>query len=216
MVKICIFDLDGTLLDTLENIGGHMNATLEKYSLAPYAKEDYRYFVGKGSRNLTERALSGRIEYDQDFFDRFFADFGARYAASPDAGVTVYDGILPLFEALRERGVRIAVCTNKPQAAAEGSIRAFFADGVVSDVLGGREGVPLKPAPDAPLSLLEKYGIDKADACFIGDSDVDMLTAKAVGVRGFGALWGFRTAEELTAAGATALLSHPTDLLSYL
>ena len=216
MVKICIFDLDGTLLDTLGNIGGHMNATLEKYSLAPYAKEDYRYFVGNGARVLTERALSGRIKYDKDYFDRFFAEFGARYAAAPDEGVTVYDGILSLFEALRARGVRIAVCTNKPQTAAEGSIRAFFPDGLISDVLGGRDGVPLKPAPDAPLSLLEKYGIDKADACFIGDSDVDMLTAKAVGVRGFGALWGFRTAEELTAAGATALLSTPEDLLSYL
>ena len=216
VVKLCVFDLDGTLLNTLGNIAGHMNRTLEEFSLAPYALEEYRYFVGNGARVLTERALAGRGDFDQDFFDRFYARFSAHYAAAPEAGVTVYEGILPLLDALHARGVRTAVCTNKPQAAAEGSIAEFFPAEAFSDILGGREGVPLKPAPDAVLSLLGKYGVDKSETRFIGDSDVDMLTANAVGVRGMGALWGFRTAEELSAAGAHALLSTPTDLLSYL
>lgn len=207
--------MDGTLLNTLGNIAGHMNRTLAEFSLAPYSLEEYRYFVGNGARSLTERALAGRGDFDADFFARFYARFSAQYAAAPEAGVTVYDGIKPLLDALHARGVRTAVCTNKPEAAAEGSIATFFPEGTFSDVLGGREGVPLKPAPDAVLSLLEKYGIEKSETLFIGDSDVDMLTATAVGVRGFGALWGFRTAEELTAAGAHALLSIPTELLDY-
>lgn len=216
MVKLCVFDLDGTLLNTLGNIAGHMNRTLAEFSLAPYTLEEYRYFVGNGARNLTERALAGRADFDADFFDRFYARFSAYYAAAPEAGVTVYEGIATLLDGLHARGVRTAVCTNKPQLAAEGSIAKFFPAGMFCDVLGGREGVPLKPAPDAVLSLLEKYGVEKSETLFIGDSDVDMLTACAVGVRGMGALWGFRTAEELKAAGAHALLATPTELLDYL
>ena len=216
MVKLCVFDLDGTLLNTLGNIAGHMNRALEEFSLAPYPLEDYRYFVGNGSRNLTERVLSGRLAYDAEFFDRFFARFSAFYAGAPEAGVEIYDGVLPLFAELRARGVRFAVCTNKPQAAAEGSIRHFFAEESISDVLGGREGFALKPAPDGVNSLMEKYGAEKEEVLFIGDSDVDMKTAVAAGVRGLGALWGFRTADELTAAGAHALLSHPLEILNYL
>ena len=136
--------------------------------------------------------------------------------AYPHTDVSVYDGILPLLTALREKGIRVSVCTNKPQAAAEGSIARFFEKGTIDDIVGALDGRSLKPAPDGVLSLLEKYGISPDEAAFIGDSDVDMLTAKAAGVRGYGALWGFRTAEELTAAGATALLSYPTDLMDKL
>ena len=94
------------------------------------------------------------------------------------------------------------------------SVAAFFSEGTFDEVLGAVDCRALKPAPDGVFSILEKYGISPEEAAFIGDSDVDMLTAKAAGVRGFGALWGFRTAEELAAAGATALLSHPTELLN--
>ena len=216
MIKICIFDLDGTLLDTLGNIAGHMNRTLAKYSLAPFPVSDFKYFVGNGARILTERALRARGVYTPEFFEDFFADFAASYAASPDEGVLVYDGISALLDGLTKRGIRAAVCTNKPDAAAKRSIDRFFAEGTFSDVLGARDGFPLKPAPDGVFALLEKYGIKKEEAVFVGDSDVDMQTAVASGLRGFGALWGFRTAKELTDAGAYRLLSAPTELLSYL
>ena len=207
--------MDGTLLNTLENIGGNMNETLEEFSLAPYPMDDYRYFVGNGSRALTERALAGRGKNTPEFFEPFFARFSQTYAAYPDRGVTVYDGILPLLDALKERGILVAVCTNKPQAAAERSMKIFFSPDSYTELLGGRADVPLKPAPDAPLALMEKYGVTREETLFIGDSDVDMKTAVALGVRGLGALWGFRTAEELTEAGAHALVAHPMDVLKY-
>ena len=216
MTKICIFDLDGTLLDTLDNIGGNMNRTLADFDLAPFARDDYRYFVGNGSRILAERALEARGKLTPEFFEEFYPHFMTYYEASPDEGVHVYDGIPALLSALKERGVRVAVCTNKPNAAARGSIARFFPGGTFDDIIGAVDGMPLKPSPHGVLTLLEKHGFSPDEAAFIGDSDVDMMTAKAASVRGFGALWGFRTAEELAAAGATALLSYPTDLLNYI
>ena len=214
MTKICIFDLDGTLINTLANIGGNMNQALGDFGIEPFPLEDYRYFVGNGSRNLTEKALAARGRMTPEFFDEFYPHFFHIYETYPDARVTVYDGIPELLAALKARGIRVAVCTNKPNGAAQTSVAAFFSEGTFDEVLGAVDGRALKPAPDGVFSILEKYGISPEEAAFIGDSDVDMLTAKAAGVRGFGALWGFRTAEELAAAGATALLSHPTELLN--
>lgn len=216
MTQICIFDLDGTLLNTLGNIGGNMNRALVDFGLAPFEIDEYRYFVGNGSRSLTERVLAARGKLTPEFFEEFYPHFFKIYSDAPDAGVSVYDGIPALLDALKKRGVRIAVCTNKPSVAAAGSIARFFAEGTFDEVVGAVDGKALKPAPDGVFSILEKHGISPDEAAFIGDSDVDMLTAKAAGVRGFGALWGFRTAKELAKAGATALLSHPTDLLNML
>ena len=190
-----------------------MNRALADFDLAPFTMEEYCYFVGNGSRKLTEGVLSARGKMSEAFFDVFYPHFFAMYNAAPDEGVTVYEGVLSLLSALKEKGIRIAVLTNKPDAAAQRSIARFFPEGTFDDVLGAKDSMPLKPAPDGVFALLEKYGIDKDEAAFIGDSDVDMLTAVAAGVRGFGALWGFRTANELQAAGATALLSHPLALL---
>ena len=216
MTKICVFDLDGTLINTLANIGGNMNRALEEFGIEPFPIEQYRYFVGNGSRNLTERALAARGKMTPDFFEEFYPHFFAIYEAFPDIGVTVYDGIETLLSMLKERGVRLAVCTNKPNVAAQVSVSRFFAPGIFDDVIGAVDGMALKPAPDGVFSLLEKYGFSPDEAAFIGDSDVDMLTACAAGVRGYGALWGFRTADELEKAGATALLSHPLELLEYI
>ena len=216
MTKICIFDLDGTLLNTVENIGGHMNCALAEFGLEPFTMEEYCYFIGNGSRNLTERVLAARGKMTQEFFDVFYPRFFEIYSAEPDKGVSVYDGAMALLSSLKARGIRVAVLTNKPDAAAQKSIARFFGTDFFDDVLGAKDGMPLKPSPDGVLYLLEKYGLTKDEAAYIGDTDVDMLTAVASGVRGFGALWGFRTAEELTRTGAYALLSHPLDLLSKL
>ena len=213
MTKICVFDLDGTLINTLANIGGNMNRALVDFGLEPFPIEDYRYFVGNGSRNLTERALTARGKMTPAFFEEFYPHFFKIYSDEPDVNVNVYDEIPELLDALKKRGILVAVCTNKPNVAAQGSIARFFAEGTFDEVVGAVDGKALKPAPDGVFSILEKYGISPDEAAFIGDSDVDMMTAKAAGTRGFGALWGFRTAEELAAAGATALLSHPLELL---
>ena len=213
MTKICVFDLDGTLINTLENIAGHMNDTLVSYGLSPFPVERYRYFVGNGARNLTKQVLEASGKMTPEFYEEFFSRFIVAYEGAPYAGVAPYDGIFDMIDALKAKGIRLAVCSNKPHAAAVASVENMFPAGIFDDVLGGRDGVPLKPAPDAVLALLEKYGVSREEAAFVGDSDVDMKTAVAAGIRGFGALWGFRTADELSAAGATALLAHPTELL---
>ena len=216
MTKVCVFDLDGTLINTLENIAGHMNNTLTSYGLPTFPVDRYRYFVGNGARNLTKQVLEASGKMTPEFYEEFFARFIVAYEGAPYAGVAPYDGIPEMLADLKAKGVRLAVCSNKPHAAAVASVENMFPAGLFDDVLGGREGVPLKPAPDAVLALLEKQGVSREEAAFIGDSDVDMKTAVAAGIRGFGALWGFRTADELLSAGATALLSHPSELLSHL
>lgn len=215
MTKICIFDLDGTLLNTLANIGGNMNKALEDFNIPPFPIEEYCYFVGNGSRHLAKSVLAARGKMTPEFFEEFYPHFMKYYETYPHTHVSVYNGIPSLLATLKERGIRVAVCTNKPNVAAQASIAHFFAEGTFDDIVGAVDGMPLKPAPDGVLSLLEKYGLLPEEAAFIGDSDVDMLTAVAAGVRGFGALWGFRTAEELKAAGAYALLAHPTELLAH-
>ena len=216
MVKLCLFDLDGTLLDTLGNIAGHMNATLAAFDLAPFPVSDYRYFVGNGAAILTERVLRARGVYTPSLMEAFFLRFQESYISAPEQDVTVYDGIKELLAALRAQGVAAAVCTNKPHAAAVASVERFFGSDTFFAIAGAKEGVPLKPAPDAARQLMQEAGASTEETLFIGDSDADMLTAVAAGIRGFGAKWGFRTPEELTEAGAHALLDHPTDLLRFL
>ena len=109
MTKICIFDLDGTLINTLGNIGGNMNRALADFGIEPFPIDDYRYFVGNGSRNLTERVLTARGKMTPAFFEEFYPHFFKIYAASPDAGVSIYDGIETLLAGLKERGIRVAV-----------------------------------------------------------------------------------------------------------
>lgn len=215
MTKLCVFDLDGTLLNTLPNIAGNLNATLAQMGYEVFPVERYCAFVGNGAKILVERALVAQDAYTPERHAAVYANFIARYEASPDEGTTVYDGMPETLAALRKEGVLLAVCTNKPHLAAEKSIFRFFGEDVFAAVCGAVDGVPLKPAPDGVNALLARFGIAKEDALFIGDSDVDMLTAKAAGLTALGALWGFRTREELLSAGADALLSHPSDLLSY-
>ena len=214
MTKICVFDLDGTLINTLENIAGHMNKTLASYGLPTFPVDRFRYFVGNGARNLTKQVLEASGKMTPEFYEEFFSRFIVAYEGAPYDGVAPYEGITAMLKALKEKGIVLAVCSNKPHAAAVASVESLLPAGLFDEVLGGRDGVPLKPAPDAVLALLEKHGFSREEAAFIGDSDVDMKTAVAAGIRGYGALWGFRTKDELLAAGATALLSRPEELVA--
>lgn len=216
MVKLCLFDLDGTLLDTLGNIAGHVNDTLIAFGIAPFPVSDFRYFVGNGAARLTELVLRARNAYTPELWERFYPRFKAAYLAAPFAQVDVYEGIPALLSELKARGIASAVCTNKPHEAAVSSVEHLFGKDAFFAVSGSRDTLPLKPSPDGAWEIMAAYGATKEETLFIGDSDVDMQTATAAGVRGFGATWGFRTEKELLAAGAYALLTHPTDLLSYL
>lgn len=215
MKKACIFDLDGTLLNTLPTIAALMNRALTAHGFAPYPEEAYRRFVGNGARSLVKRALNAQGALSPDAVEQVFAFFSPIYENEGYDGTAPYEGVLPLLHTLCERGVQVCVLSNKPDAATRNVVSHFFPDVPFAAVHGGREDVPLKPAPDGVWQILEEIGAEKEDCLFVGDSNVDMETARASGLFGIGVEWGFRTREELVESGADATVSVPEQILSY-
>ena len=214
MIKACIFDLDGTLLDTLSTIGGYVNEALATEGIPPFPPERYKYFVGNGARTLVRRALEAASAWSEEREARVFPFYTRLYDSAPNAGTKPYEGIMEMLSALKAKGVTVAVLSNKPDFATRSVVASFFGDRVAI-AHGGREGVPLKPAPDGALALLEELGVTAEECLYIGDTGVDMDTARAAGLFGIGVSWGFREREELVAHGAKAIIDHPASLLDY-
>lgn len=208
--RAVVFDLDGTLLNSLAALAKSANALLAACGRPPHPTEAYRYFVGNGSRKLVERILPDASAEDvEDALARYLAIYGAHLME----GTAPYDGIPSLLSALAARGLRLAVCTNKEQAAAERLIAAFFPAGTFAAVVGARPDLPKKPDPAGVNALLASLGVRPEETVYLGDSGVDMETATRAGALPAGALWGFREREELVAHGARILLAHPMELL---
>ena len=212
MIKCCIFDLDGTLLDTLATIRYYMNLSLTEFGIEPITPEECRRFVGRGARNLMHSALESRGADTPELFDRIFAFYNAAYDAAPYYLTRPYDGTEELTDRLKASGIKLAVLSNKPDFATRVAISHFFGD-KFDIVRGGIEGIALKPAADAPLALLAELGCTPEETAYVGDSEVDVLCAKNYGP----ALpvfvdWGFRTREELTEAGAELILSDASSV----
>lgn len=215
MKKACIFDLDGTLLDTLSTIGGYMNEALAPEGVAPFPLDDYRYFVGDGARTLVKRTLTAADAYTEERFERVFALYNRLYDAAPNGRTKPYEGVVALLTALKDKGVKVAVLSNKPDFATRAVVSSFFGE-LVDIAHGGRDGIPLKPAPDGVIALLDELGVTAAECLYIGDTGVDMDTARAASLFGIGVTWGFREREELLAHGARALVDTPAEILGFL
>ena len=177
MIKCCIFDLDGTLLNTLETIKYYVNITLEKYGYSPISTEECRSFVGSGARVLMTRAFAARGGISPELFEAAFAEYLADYDASPYHLTEKYEGIDRLISALSARGIKLAVLSNKQDISTCKAVGHFFAD-AFDTVHGGREGVPLKPDPDGCYEIFAELGCSPDECVYIGDSDVDVLTGK--------------------------------------
>ncbi len=212
MIRACIFDLDGTLMNTIGTITHYLNAALGAHGFAPFGEERVKYFVGNGARLLVERALTAHGALTEENFAAVFATYNELYNAAPNEGSAPYDGVLALLEGLAERGVRVGVLSNKPDFATRAVVASFFGDRVAA-AHGGREGIPLKPAPDGVFEILRELEAAAADCLYIGDTAVDMETGRAAGIPTVGVLWGFRTREELETADATHIIAHPAELL---
>lgn len=215
MKKACIFDLDGTLLDTLSTIGGYMNEALATEGIPPFALDRYKYFVGDGARTLVRRALAAADALTEEREARVFAVYNRLYDAAPNGRTVPYEGVVSLLTALREQGVKVAVLSNKPDFATRSVVSSFFGS-LVDIAHGGREGIPLKPAPDGVLMLLEELSVTADECLYIGDTGVDMDTARAAGLFGIGVTWGFREEAELRQHGACALVNKPEEILVFL
>ena len=213
MIKCCIFDLDGTLLDTLPTIQYYMNVTLERHGIAPTSLDDCRRYIGDGARLLVTRALTERGITDKELTERVLNEYKSAYDAEPLHLTKAYEGIHELLTLLSEQGITLAVLSNKPDTAARGVVEHFF-PGVFHAVRGGTDGVPLKPIPTAALSICNELGISPSECAFIGDTAVDIVTAENMGAGlSVGVLWGFRDREELERAGARVIVASPLDIL---
>lgn len=206
-----LFDMDGTLVDSLADIGGSMNAVLRELGLPEHPITDYRLKVGEGAASLIAQALpAGHEALREDALARY----RAHYAKNMVAASRPYDGIVPLLAALAARGDRIAVVTNKPQAPASAIAAALFAEGTFGVVVGEREGVPRKPNAAPALLAAEALGMPPSACVFVGDTSVDILTARAAQMRSIGVLWGFRDRAELVEAGSDHIVAHPDEILA--
>jgi len=210
-----IFDMDGTLLDTLADIRRVVNQVLEENGFSGHPLEKYRYFIGNGPRELIVRALPPHARQPETI-ETCLAAYLEGYEQDADGATRLFPGIGELLDQLTARGVQLAVLTNKRHHLAQGCMELFFNRWSFELVLGLRDHVPPKPDPSAALTIARHLSLAPKACVFVGDSDVDMATAKAAGMHGAGALWGYRTAAELRKAGADDLLVTPLDLLQLL
>ena len=210
-----LFDLDGTLLDTLEDIADSVNAALRALGAPEHPAESYKRFVGDGVPALVERAFPEALRRGADL-DRRVAEVRAEYAQRLDKKTRLYPGVAEMLDGLAGRGVPAAVLSNKPDPFTRETVRRHLGRWPFAWVQGALPDVPLKPDPGAALAAAEAMGTAPAGVLYVGDTATDMRTARAAGMRPLGALWGFREAPELEGAGAEALLARPQDLLGLL
>lgn len=209
--QTAVFDLDGTLLDTLEDLYRAANQTLSRHGLPCRTRDEIRAFVGNGVEMLIRRAVPNGTPEETTV--AVLSDFKTIYAAVCEEHTKPYDGITDLLKALRERGIRVAVVSNKFDAATKKLCEKYFGE-PVEVAVGERSGVRKKPAPDTVFEALRLLGVTAAGAVYIGDSDVDIETAKNCGMDCISVTWGFRDEGFLVESGATVLTHTPVELFS--
>lgn len=212
-MEVCIFDLDGTLTDTLEAISHFGNTALAANGFKVFEKDRYREFVGDGRVKLIERMLSAQGALNNANYAAVCAAYDTAYEADPLYKTDAYDGIHELLAALKAAGIRLAVCSNKPDNVVRGVIERVFASDVFDCVHGVTDGGAVKPDPSAALEIAEKLGAKPDECLFIGDTNVDIFTAQNAGMTSVGVLWGFRDRAELEAAGADYIIAAPNEIL---
>lgn len=211
--KAVIFDLDGTLVDTLEDLADAINFGLTKFGLAAQPVESCRKMIGDGVGTFVERALPPD---KQDLADKVLAVMTNRYRKNYLNHTRLYDGIYETIEKLRKKAVRLAVLTNKNQDMAERVIDHFFGPGIFEIVLGSSDGLPVKPSPQVTAKLLQSMKLSGQEVILVGDSGADMDTAAAAGLRSVGVAWGFRGRAELVQHNAGVVIDKPDELLNFL
>ncbi len=211
--KLAIFDLDGTLLNTIGDLAEAANHMLALRDLPQHDYPTYCTFVGNGIMRLVERALPEELR-TTEYVAAARRDFLDYYIEHIDQKTAPYAGITELLSALQARGIRLAVASNKFQAGTEKLIRAYFPEIDFEVVFGQRPDVPLKPDPAVVEEILTLTGVAREEVLYVGDSGVDMLTAHAAGVRSVGVTWGFRSREELVECAAEHIVEHAEEILS--
>ena len=211
-IDTVVFDMDGTILNTLDDLADAVNVALRAYQMPERTIEEVRRFVGNGIRLLMERAVPDGADNPQ--FEEVFAKFKEYYGVHCNDKTRAYDGILPLFRELKEAGYAMAIVSNKIDSAVKELSEIYF-DGIITVAIGETEGVAKKPAPDMVQKALKELQVSAEEAIYVGDSDVDIATAKNSGLECVSVTWGFRDEEFLKEHGATNLIDEPVELLNY-
>lgn len=214
MIKTILFDLDGTLLNTIDDLADAGNWVCTQHGWQTFSVEQFKHMVGNGIPKLIER-FSPESARTPEQLAATLAEFTARYDAHKEDKTAPYPGIPELLDALKTEGIQTAVFSNKADPLCGKIIEHYFGAGSFSIVRGSRPGVPTKPDPTGVYSLMKDLGADASSTLFVGDSDVDILTGHNAGLPAMGALWGFRGKAELTSAGADALAAVPGDILTF-
>lgn len=209
--RYAIFDLDGTLLDTLDDLTDSMNYMLGKHNFPLRTRDEVRNFVGNGVRKLVERAVPPEYKADEEFIDKFYDDFSLYYNSHSDIKTSPYPGTLDMLDKLLENGFDIAIVSNKIDSAVKSLSAKFFGERIKS-AIGEKPSIRHKPEPDMVFMAMEEMGADKENSIYIGDSEVDIQTAKNAGIPCISVLWGFKDRKFLEDSGAMAIVESMKEL----
>lgn len=212
MKKLAIFDLDGTLLNTIGDLADAVDYVMRSRNLPEHTNAEYRQMVGGGIKRLVERALPEELAKNEQYVEECVTQFRRYYVDNIDRHTIPYEGIPELLRKFQKEGVMMAVASNKFQHGTDRLVAKFFGDIEFIAIEGNREGAPLKPDPAIIDNILRKAGVARHDAVMIGDSGIDIRTATNAGIESIGVSWGFRFAEELYDAGATTVVTTTEEL----
>ena len=214
-MKACIFDLDGTLTNTLESMTYSVNLTLEEMGLSKITKDQCRLFVGNGARVLIEKSLKAAGDTDASRIEEGMEIYGRIFDRNCTYHVTPYEGIPEMLKALKDKGIQLAVLSNKPNRQTVKVVKAIFGEELFDYAQGQKEGIRRKPEPDGVWYLMEQMHVSKQECLYIADSEVDAATGRNAGLKTIGVLWGFRDRKTLETAGVDDLIDRPDELLQF-
>lgn len=215
-MKACIFDLDGTLADTLESMSISANQVIEPLGYAPLPTENFKHYAGDGARTLVERVLRDAGDKELVHLEEVYKAYSGIFDKDCTYKVVVYDGMRETLEKIKSMGIKLAVLSNKPHAQTKKVISNLFGDELFDWVQGQQEGIEKKPNPSGALAIAKAFGVKPEECMYVGDTNVDMMTGNRAGMFTVGVLWGFRDRKELMNHHAHALAEKPEDLIRFL
>ena len=216
MIKAAIFDLDGTLGDTVESITYSANRALQDIGYPPFPVERYKYYAGDGVDELIRRCLRDAGDVECSKFEKLRSIYRDYFSRDCMYHVKPFDGICDMLLELKKRGIRIAVLSNKPHAQSVDVVESLFGKGYFDWIQGQTEKIRRKPAPDGALAIAEKLGVQTEECLYVGDTNTDMQTGNAAHMHPVGVLWGFRERKEIEENGSEFVIEVPSELISVL